>query len=271
MPVTTNNRFARQMSANIHPTAIIEDGATIGENVTIGAYAYIGAQVTLGDGCNIHHHATVEGLVVMGKNNEVFPYALIGGKTHDLKYKGGVPGLHIGDHNVFREYVTIHPATNDGEFTIVGNHNNLLAYTHIAHDCVLGDHIVMSGHSALAGHIHVGDHAVIAWGNGVHQFCRIGAHSMIAACSRTSQDIPPFMIAEGEPTEVRMINKVGLERRGFSPEEIAIISKLYRTIYRSGLNRTQALEKIRSDEVLFASPHTQKLVAFYESSKRGVC
>lgn len=205
------------MASRIHPTAIIEDGAQLGENVSIGAYAYIGGEVTLGDGCVIQHHATVEGYVIMGRENEVFPYALIGGKTHDLKFKGGHPGLRIGDHNEFREYVTVHPATDDGDFTVIGNHNHLLAYSHIAHDCILGDHIVMSGHGALAGHIPVGDHALIAWGSGVHQFCRIGAHAMVSACSKAVKDVPPYMIVEGTPAEVRAINKVGMERRGFSP------------------------------------------------------
>ncbi|MDR2981350.1 MAG: acyl-ACP--UDP-N-acetylglucosamine O-acyltransferase [Puniceicoccales bacterium] len=258
------------MSSSIHPTAIIEDGAKIGENVSIGAYAYVGADVTLGNNCIIQHHATVEGYVIMGEGNEVFPYALIGGKTHDLKYKGGRPGLKIGNNNVFREYVTVHPATNDGDFTVIGNHNNLLAYTHVAHDCILGDHIVMSGQSALAGHVPVGDYANIAWGNGVHQFCRIGEYAMIAACSRTIKDVPPYMIAEGSPSEVRAVNKVGLERRGVSAEDMGIINKLFKIIYREGLNRSQAIEKIKNDSELYASPRAQVLVEFYETSQRGV-
>ena len=169
---------------NIHPTAIIEKGAQIADGVEIGAYAYIGSQVKIGAGSCVFHHATVDGFTTLGERNQIFPYAFIGGKTHDLKYKGGLPGLVIGDDNVFREYSTAHMATSDGTFTIVGNRNNILAYSHIAHDCVVGDNIVMSSHAALGGHVKVEDHAVIGWGSGVHQFCRIGAYAMLSASSK---------------------------------------------------------------------------------------
>ena len=140
---------------NIHKTAIIEKGAEIDEGVEIGAYAYIGATVKIGAGTVVAHHATVDGNTVMGKNNQIFPYAFIGGKTHDLKFKGGTPGLRIGDNNVFREYTTSHCSTADQTFTIVGNNNNILAYSHIAHDCIVGNNIVMSSHAALGGHVVV--------------------------------------------------------------------------------------------------------------------
>ena len=257
-------------AATVHPTAILEDGVQIGPNVTIGPYAYIGAEVVFGEGCVVHHHATVEGYVILGRNNQIYPYALIGGKTHDLKYKGGRPGLRIGDNNEFREYSTVHPATDDGNFTILGNDNHILAYSHIAHDCILGNDIVMSGHNALAGHVPVGDHAVIAWGCGVHQFCRIGAYAMLGAMSRSVKDVPPYMITEGEPAEVRAVNKVGLERRGFSPGVIQRIGRLFRILYRDGLNRSQALEKIRSTPELFETTEGREIVCFYETTKRGV-
>ena len=257
-------------AAHIHPTAIIEPGACIGNHTTIGAYAYIGAQVTLGEHNHIHHHATVEGNMTLGAHNHVYPYALIGGKTHDLKYKGGTPGLLIGDHNEFREYTTVHPATDDGNFTRIGNHNHLLAYSHIAHDCQLGSHIVMSGHNALAGHVHVHDHAVIAWGSGVHQYCRIGAHAMASACSKNVKDIPPYMIAEGNPARVRAINKVGLERNGLPPETIERVKKLFRILYLGKLNHTQALEKIIATPDLATTPEALALLDFCRATLRGI-
>ncbi|MDR2862843.1 MAG: acyl-ACP--UDP-N-acetylglucosamine O-acyltransferase [Puniceicoccales bacterium] len=254
----------------IHPTAIIEDGVQLGSGVTIGAYAYIGTDVTLGDGCIIRHHATVEGYVIMGRENQVFPYALIGGKTHDLKFKGGRPGLRIGDNNEFREYVTVHPATDDGAFTCIGNDNHLLAYSHIAHDCILGDHIVMSGQNALAGHVTVSDHAIIAWGCGIHQFCRVGQHAMVGGMSRNVKDIPPYMITEGVPAEVRAVNKVGLERNGFPQEAILRIGRLHRILYRDGLNRSQALDKIRDTPDLANSSEGRIILEFYATTQRGV-
>lgn len=232
--------------SDIHPTAIIEAGATLAEGVTIGAYAYIGPEVTLGRGTQVAHHATVEGYTTLGEDNHIFPYACIGGKTHDLKYKGGRPGLNIGHRNTFREYSTIHLATNDGEFTRLGDDNVILAYSHIAHDCIIGNHLVMSSHAALGGHVIVDNHANIGWGVGVHQFCRIGDFAMAGASSKVVQDIPPYMIADGNPAEVRTINKVGLERNGHSPEDIERIRALYKTLYRDGLNRTQAREKIEA-------------------------
>lgn len=233
--------------SKIHPTAIIEDGAQLDEGVSVGAYAYIGAEVTIAKGTVVEHHATVDGLTKLGEDNQIFPYAYIGGKTHDLKYQGGKPGLKAGSRNVFREYVTVHLATNDNEFTLLGDDNVILAYSHVAHDCIIGNHLVMSSHSALGGHVIVGDHCNIGWGVGLHQFCRIGDYAMAGACSKVVQDIPPYMIADGNPAEVRTINKVGLERNGFSSEEIDAARTVFKTLYREGLNRSQAREKIAAD------------------------
>ena len=253
---------------SIHPTAIIEQGAQLDEGVTVGAYAYIGAEVSIGSGTVVQHHATVEGSTVLGRDNEIFPYAYIGAKTHDLKYNGGKPGLKIGDRNVFREYTSVHLATKDAEDTLVGSDNVILAYSHIAHDCIIGDRLVMSSHSALGGHVVVGDHVVVGWGVGVHQFCRIGSHAMVGACSKLVQDVPPFMIADGNPAEVRTVNKVGLERRGFTAEDIELVRAIYRTLYREGLNRSQALEKLKAHPKA-DSPHVQAVLGFAATSERG--
>lgn len=230
--------------AKIHPTAIVEDGARLADGVEVGAYAYIGAEVEIGDGTVVSHHATVDGYTVMGRDNQVFPYAFIGGKTHDLKFHGGRPGLKIGDGNVFREFTTIHMATAPDTFTIVGNRNNFLAYSHVAHDCIVGDDVIVSAHAALGGHVILEDHAVVGWGSGAHQFCRIGAYAMLSASSKSVKDIPPFMMADGSPAKVCAINKVKMHREGFADDEIDAAGSAFKTIYMRGLNRRQALEML---------------------------
>ena len=257
------------MSARVHPTAIIEAGAQLGAQVEIGAFAFVGSRVVLGEGTRLHHHASVEGTTTMGSNCEVFPYAFLGGKTQDLKFKGGNPGVRIGDRNVFREYVTVHAATNDGDFTVMGNDNTILAYSHIAHDCVVGNGVVMSNSVMMAGHVVVEDHVVIGGGGGVHQFCRLGAHSMLSAMAKLVQDLPPFFIADGTPAAVRAYNKVGLERHGYTPEQLERVRRIYRILYRDGLNRTQALEKLAQHEEA-GTPEFQRMILFAGKSDRGL-
>jgi len=257
------------MAAVIHPTAVVEPGAQLGAGVEIGALAYVGAGVVIGDGTRLHHHASVEGHTTLGRNCEIFPYACIGGKTQDLKFKGGRPGVRIGDRNVFREYVTIHSATNDGDFTVLGSDNTVLAYSHIAHDCLLGSHIVMSNTIAMAGHVTVEDHAVIGGAAGIHQFCRIGAYAMLSAMAKLVHDLPPYFIADGTPAEVRAFNKVGLERSGHTAEQIERIKQIYRILYREGLNRSQALEKLAAHPAV-ATAEFQRMIAFAKASQRGL-
>ncbi len=257
------------MARQIHPTAIIEPGAELGEDVVVGAYSYIGPRATIGAGCVLHHHANVEGWTTIGQQCEVFPFTCIGTKTHDLKYTGGDPGLRIGNRNVFREYVSVHGATKADEFTIIGDDNVLLAYAHVAHDCIIGNHLVMSAQAALAGHVIVEDHVNIGWGSGVHQFCRVGAHSMLGAMSKVVQDVPPFIIADGNAAIARSINKVGLERNGFTPEQLDAIKHAFRLFYRSGYNRTQAFEHMRTHK-LATSPEFQHFLNFVTKSERGV-
>lgn len=257
------------MTSSIHPTAIVEPGAQLAPDVAVGAYAYVGGGVTLGEGTRLHHHATVEGNTVLGKNCELFPYACIGGQTQDLKFKGGNPGLRVGDRNVFREYVTVHAATKDGDFTRIGDGNNFLASSHVAHDCVVGNGIVTSNGVVLAGHVTIEDHVVIGGYGGVHQFCRVGAHAMLSAYSKLVQDLPPFFIADGTPSTVRTFNKVGLERHGFTTEQIERVKLVFRVLYRSGLNRTQALEKLAAHAEA-ASAEFQRVLDFAKRSERGL-
>ena len=257
------------MAASIHPTAIIEPGAELGADVQIGAYAFVGTGVQLGAGTQLHHHASVEGRTTLGTKCELFPYACIGGKTQDLKYKGGRPGLRIGERNVFREYVTVHAATFDDEFTVIGSDNTILAYSHIAHDCIVGDHCVMSNGTMLAGHVIVEDHVIIGGYGGVHQFCRLGAYAMLSATAKLVQDLPPFFIADGTPAIVRAYNKVGLERNGHTPEQLDRVKQIFRILYRDGLNRTQALEKLAAHPEA-SSAEFQRVIAFAAKSTRGL-
>jgi UDP-N-acetylglucosamine acyltransferase len=257
------------MSTAIHPTAIIEPGAELDEGVVVGPYAYIGPMVKIARGTQVMHHATVDGATTMGPDNEVHPYAYIGGKTHDLKYAGGCPGLRVGASNVFREFTTVHCATAEGTETVLGDHNLLLAYSHVAHECIVGNHLVMSSHAALGGHVQIGDCVNIGWGAGLHQFCRVGDHAMVGAASKVVQDVPPFMIADGNPAMVRTTNKVGLERAGFSPEDLNLVRRVFKMFYKEGLNRRQAAEKLSAE---LPADHTLVVtfLAFVEGSERGL-
>lgn len=257
------------MAARIHPSAIVEPTVQLGADVEIGPFAYVGGAARIGDGTRIHHHASIEGNTVLGAGCEVFPYCSIGTKSQDLKYKGGNPGVRIGDRNVFREYVSVHAATYDGDFTEIGHDNTILAYSHVAHDCKLGSHIVTSNSVGLAGHVVVEDHVTLGAVCGVHQFCRIGAYAMVSAYAKVVQDIAPFFIADGQPAVIRAINKVGLERKGFSAEQLGRVKQLHRILFRDGLNRTQALEKLTAHPEA-ASAEIQRVLAFAASSERGL-
>jgi UDP-N-acetylglucosamine acyltransferase len=204
----------------------------------------------------------------LGRENEIFPFASLGLKTQDLKWKGGVTRVVIGDRNTFREHVTVHSATSDGGVTSIGSNNNLLAYTHVAHDVQLGNHIIMSNVATLAGHVIVEDHAVIGGLAAVHQFCRIGRHSMIGGCSKVVQDIPPFMMGDGNPAEIRTINKIGLERNGLTPEVVRSLNQAYKILFREGLTIPNSLAKIEAE--LPPSPELAHLVQFVRASQRGI-
>lgn len=253
----------------IHKTAIIHRHAELSEECDIGPYCVIGENVVLGKGCRLHAHVVIEGSTQIGSSNEFFPFCSIGQKTQDLKYKGEPTYLVMGDHNVFREFVTINRATSTGDKTIVGSHNTVLAYSHIAHDCVLGDHIVMSNGGTLAGHVTVEDRAIIGGLTAIHQFCRIGKMAITGGCSKVVQDVPPFMMADGNPAEVRTINKVGLERNGISEENQKNLRAAFKLLYReSGLNIGDAVAKIRKD--LPSSSEIQHLCNFIDQSQRGI-
>lgn len=254
--------------SRIHATAIIHPKSQLGSNCEVGPYCVIGEHVTLGEGCQLHSHVVIDGHTKLGKRNEIFPFASIGLKTQDLKWKGGVTRTEIGDDNTFREYVTVHSATGDGETTIVGAHNHILAYCHLAHNVTLGNYNIMSNVATLAGHVTVEDYAVIGGLAAIHQFCRIGRLAMVGGCSKVVQDVPPFMMADGNPAETRTINKVGMERNGVSEEGQAALKLCYKILFREGLTISNALVKIEKE--VPPLPEVQHLLNFVRTSERGI-
>lgn len=256
------------MQPTIHPTAIVHPKARIGPGCEVGPYCLIGPDVELGRNCRLHSHVVIDGHTVLGEGNEIYPFATVGLKTQDLKWKGGRTLTRIGDFNTFREHVTIHSATADGECTIVGSHNNLLAGAHVAHNVVLGNHIIMSNVGTLAGHVVVEDYAVIGGVAAVHQFCRIGKMAIVGGCSKIVQDVPPFMMADGNPATTRTINKVGMTRNGVSEEAQNALKQAYKILFRSGLTIPNALAQMEAE--LPPLPEVQHLIRFTRASERGI-
>jgi UDP-N-acetylglucosamine acyltransferase len=252
----------------IHPTAIVDPAAEIASGARIGPYCVIGPQVVIGEDTELQHHVTVMGPTKVGAGNFFFAYASIGQKTQDLKYDGEPTYLEIGDGNTFREFCTVNRGTLPGTKTIVGSGGNFLAYSHIAHDCIVGDNVIFSNNGTLAGHVEVGDHAVIGGLTAIHQFCRIGRHAITGGCSKIVQDVPPFMIADGNPAEVRGINSIGLERAGFSADTVRALKEAYRLLYRGNLNTKQAVEAIRKE--IPGNTEVEEICVFVETSQRGI-
>jgi UDP-N-acetylglucosamine acyltransferase len=254
----------------IHPSAIVSPLATLGRNVQIGPYCIVGANVELGDDCILHSHVVLEGYSKFGRGNEFFPFAAIGGKTQDLKYRGEPTYLEVGDSNVFRENVTVHRGTHANLPTRIGSHNLLLCYAHIAHDCQLGDHIILSNSVGVAGHVIVENHAIISGMAAIHQFCRIGQHSIIGGCSKVVQDVAPFMIVDGNPANTRSINLIGLQRRGFSEEDIKAIKLAYKKLFlKKDGNLSTSLSSLQATPTS-ENMQVSQLIQFIEESTRGI-
>ena len=252
----------------IHPSSVIDPAAILHEGVEVGPFCHIGPQVEIGSGTRLIGHVSIAGPTRIGQDNIFYPYCSIGQRSQDLKYTSEPTFLEIGNNNSFREFCTVNRGTLPGTKTVVGNHGNFLAYSHIAHDCTVGDHVIFSNNGTIAGHVTVEDHVIIGGLSGVHQFCRLGQHSIVGGCTKIVQDVPPYMIADGNPAEVRGINQVGLERRGFVAEDTRTLREAYRLLYRSNLNVKQACEKIAAD---FSGPDViARLLAFVESSQRGI-
>jgi len=253
-----------------HPTAIVHPNAKLACSVTVGPYSLIGENVELGEDCEVTSHCVLEGNTQMGKGNRIFPYASIGLAPQDLKYRGEATRVEIGDDNTIREFVTIHRGTEEGDRTTrIGSHNLLMAYVHIAHNCRLGSHIIMANGASLAGHVEIQDHASVGAFCGIHQFCRIGAYSFLGSYSVVNQDILPYSKTSApRPLTVLGANRLGLERRGLSADDLKDLEQAFRLLCRSKLNTTQALEAIQASA--FKSDHARALAEFIRTSERGV-
>ncbi|HSM80045.1 MAG TPA: acyl-ACP--UDP-N-acetylglucosamine O-acyltransferase [Nodosilinea sp.] len=234
------------MTTLIHPTAVVHAGAQVHPTAKVGPYAVIGAEVTIGPGTEIGPHVVIEGQTTIGAQNRIFPGAAIGLESQDLKYDGSMSRVEIGDHNLIREYVTINRATDAGGVTVVGNHNLLMAYSHVAHNCVVEDNVIIANSVALAGHVYVESGARISGMVGVHQFVHIGRLAMIGGLSRIDRDVPPFTLVNGNPAQVRGLNQVGLQRAGLTadPQTYRELKQAYRLAYRSGESLSTAVEKL---------------------------
>ncbi len=254
--------------AAIHPTAIVDPRAELGPGCVVGPYCIVEAGVVLGAGCWLQHHVTICGPTKAGTQNKFYAYCSIGQQTQDLKYAGEPTYLQIGDENTFREFCTVNRSTLAEGTTLVGSCGNFLAYSHIGHDCTVGDAVIFSNNGTLAGHVQVGDHAVMGGLTAVHQFCRIGRLAITGGCSKIVQDVPPFLIADGNPAEIRGVNLVGLERNGFAPESVKRIKEAFRLVYRSKMNTGQALEAV--EQQLPAAPEIAEILDFIRGSERGI-
>lgn len=252
----------------IDPSAIIDPTATLGENVSIGPWTVIGPNVEIGDNCQIASHVVIRGPSKIGCNNKIYQFSTIGDDTPDLKYKGEPTRLIIGDNNCIREGVTIHRGTvQDKGETIIGDNNLLMAYAHVGHDSVIGNHVIMVNNASLAGHVIVGDWAILSGYALIHQYVSIGAHSFIGPAAFSYHDVPAFITAFGSPAEPRTINREGLKRRGFSVEQIALVNKAYKLLYRRGLSieeATVAIAELGDDPVIEAMIDSLKI------STRGI-
>lgn len=256
-------------SAFIHPSAIVEEGAVIGPGVYIGPFCCVGPQVEIGEGTVLKSHVVVNGQTRIGKQNEIFQFASIGEVNQDLKYAGEATRVEIGDRNRIRESVTIHRGTvQGGGLTRIGDDNLLMINAHIAHDCLVGNRCVFANNATLGGHVQVDDYAIIGGMTAVHQFCVIGAHVMVGGCSGVAQDVPPYLIAQGNHAVPFGVNNEGLKRRGFSKEAIQLIRAIYKLMYRS--NKT--LDEVRAeiDALAPGDPIVQCYQAFFARSQRGI-
>ena len=254
--------------AGVHPSAIVDPSARLGEGVSIGPFTVVGPEVEIGDGTSIGPHCSLHGPTRIGRDNRIVGHAAIGGDPQDKKYRGERVELEIGDRNLVREFVTINRGTGDGGgVTRIGHDNWFLAYTHVAHDCVVGNHCVFSNNATLAGHVVIGDWVIISGFAGAHQFCRVGAHAFLGKGVLVSGDVPPFtMVAGDEHGRPRGINSEGLKRRGFDAERIAAIKRAYRTLYVAGLPLAEAKRQLA--EQAQGSEDVRFLLDFIEGGER---
>ena len=254
--------------SNIHPTAIVEEGAQLGENVTVEPYAIVKKHVVLGDSVTIKSHAYIDGYTTIGEGTTIYPSASIGTKTQAKKFRGEVTYVNIGKHCEIREFVTINSSCDEGSTVEVGDHCLIMAYCHIAHHCKVGNHVIMANGAMLAGHVEIQDYANIGGMTPIHQFVRVGAHAMVGGLSRITNDIPPYPLGAGIPYRVAGLNLIGLKRHDFNLELRQNLTKAYKLTYRSGVQLREALERVENE--VDKSPVINHWLDFCKSSKRGL-
>lgn len=257
------------MSARIHPSSIIDPSAIIADGAEIGPFCLIGANVEIGAGTIIGAHCVIEGPAKIGCHNRIHPHSVIGGEPQDKKYAGEPTRVEIGDHNTIREFVTINRGTTqDTGVTRIGNHNWIMAYVHVAHDCLVGDHIIFANASSLAGHVRVDDWVILGGFTLVHQFCQIGAHAFTSMGSIVNRDVPPYVTVAGNFAEPKGINSEGLKRRGYDSDRIMSIRRAYKTLYKAGLPLAEAREQLASAAT--AAPDVRLMLEFIDRSERSL-
>ncbi len=253
----------------IHPTAIVDSDAELADDVSVGPFSVIGAGVKVGSGTRIASHVVIKGPTTIGRDNRIYQFSSVGEDPQDKKYADEITRLEIGDRNTIREYTSLHRGTKqDKSVTKIGNDNLFMAYTHVAHDCVIGNHVIMANGASLAGHVHLHSHAILGGFTLVHQFTQIGQYSFAAMGSAITQDIPPFVMVGGKPTRPHGINSVGMERNGISPEDIRLIRKAYKMIYKTNLRLEDAIDKM--EDLAGDSKELSDMVSFLRNVNRGI-
>lgn len=259
--------------ARVHPTAIVDPAAELADSVEVGAYTLIGPHVRIGEGTSVGAHCVIQGRTTIGRDNRIHPFCSLGGVPQDKKYAGEPTELVVGDGNTIREFCTFNLGTaQDDGVTRLGDDNWVMAYVHLAHDCQVGSHTILANNATLAGHVHLGDWAIVGGLTGIHQFCHVGAHAMLGFASAVSQDVPPFMLVDGNPLAVRGVNVEGLRRRGFGAERIGAVKQMHRLLYRQGKTLEQAREAIAAlaAEVPEAAADVALMSDFLARSRRGI-
>jgi len=253
----------------IDPTAIVDSNAELADDVAVGPFSVIGAGVKIGAGTVIGSHVVIKGPTTIGKQNRIYQFTSIGEDPQDKKYAAEITRLEIGDRNTIREYTSMHRGTKqDRSLTKIGNDNLFMAYTHVAHDCIIGNHVIMANGASLAGHVHLHSHAILGGFTLVHQFTQIGQYSFAAMGSAITQDIPPFVMVGGKPTRPHGINSVGMERNGISPEDIRLIRKAYKIIYKTNLRLEDAIDQM--EDLAGESKELSDMVSFLRNVSRGI-
>ena len=257
------------MATKIAPQAVVDPEAILEDGVTIGPFCLVGPHVRIGQGCRLISHVTISGHTILGEHNVIYPNAVLGAEPQDISYDGSATRLEIGDHNVFREGVTVNRATTKEQgVTVIGNHNYFMACSHMAHDCRIGNHVLMANGVLLGGHTHVHDRAVLSGNVAVHHYTTVGRYSFVGGLSRIVHDVPPYMLVDGNPSSVRCVNSVGLKRHGFTAEGISSLSEAHRLIYRARMSLPHATEILVNHQHI--NKHVEILLDFIAWQREGL-